>query len=219
MFNKLMKVISLSYDEAGYACSIGTSIKNKYNTITNFFDYLVVDMKTINDIVNLKDLNLIMNNLNIEDLNDNKHIKITWNNFYKLISYHDLNVNYNENDIEMFKNKYIRRFHRLMNDIYNEKIIYFLRYGKTSYNEVNNFINIIKKINSNLIVYFINVDYDENISQNIVYENIENYIYINFHSINENKNYNEDLYYRILEYNWDFVFDLIEKNNKYFNNR
>ena len=51
-----MKIISLSYEDAGYACSIGTSIKKKYNQQTNFFDFLVVDMRTINHILTLKDL-------------------------------------------------------------------------------------------------------------------------------------------------------------------
>ncbi len=43
------------------------------------------------------------------------------------------------------------------------------------------------------------------------------HIYINFHAINELKIYNEDIYFKLLEYNWDFIFNIIEKNNKYYN--
>ena len=52
---------------------------------------------------------------------------------------------------------------------------------------------------------------------NIYYEDIKTYIYINFHAINEPKIYNEDIYFKLLEYNWDFIFNIIEKNNKYYN--
>ena len=48
-----MKIISLSYEEAGYACAIASTVKNNYykeNYKTNFFDFLVVSMNTINRI-------------------------------------------------------------------------------------------------------------------------------------------------------------------------
>ena len=211
-----MKVISLSYEDAGYACSIGTSIKNKYKTYTNFFDYLVVDMKTINNILQLKDLNMLLNNFNYEHVNNHKNTVVKWNNFDKLISYHDLKEVYNEIELKNFTKKYMRRYFRLINDIYNEKIIFFIRYGKTSYDEIKNFYNNIKNLNENIICYFINVDYDKSVN-NIYYEDIKTYIYINFHAINEPKIYNEDIYFKLLEYNWDFIFNIIEKNNKYYN--
>ena len=204
-----MKIISLSYDEAGYACAIGSAIKRKYNNVTNFFDYLVVDMKTINNILQL-------NNFNYEHVNNHKNTVVKWNNFDKLISYHDLKEVYNEIELKNFTKKYMRRYFRLINDIYNEKIIFFIRYGKTSYDEIKNFYNNIKNLNENIICYFINVDYDKSVN-NIYYEDIKTYIYINFHAINEPKIYNEDIYFKLLEYNWDFIFNIIEKNNKYYN--
>jgi|SaaInlStandDraft_6_1057023.scaffolds.fasta_scaffold03935_2 hypothetical protein len=211
-----MKIISLSYDEAGYACAIGSAIKRKYNNVTNFFDYLVVDMKTINNILQLKDLNMLLNNFNYEHVNNHKNTVVKWNNFDKLISYHDLKEVYNEIELKNFTKKYMRRYFRLINDIYNEKIIFFIRYGKTSYDEIKNFYNNIKNLNENIICYFINVDYDKSVN-NIYYEDIKTYIYINFHAINEPKIYNEDIYFKLLEYNWDFIFNIIEKNNKYYN--
>jgi len=63
-----MKIISLSNNEAGYACAIGTSIKKYHNssTKTNFFDYLVVSMKSVNEILNMYNFQLLKDNINIE---------------------------------------------------------------------------------------------------------------------------------------------------------
>lgn len=212
-----MKIISLSYNNAGYACSIASSIRNKYSNITNFFDYLVVDMKTINDIINLRDLNLLLNNHNFEDQMTYKNKTVIWNNFSKMISYHDLIHNFNEEIYNNFKVKYLRRYYRLMNDIYNEKIIFFIRFGKTEYNEIKEFIYNIKKINSKLIIYFINVDYDDYNIDNIYYDDIKEYIYINFKNINIKEVVNDDLYFRSLDFNWEYVFNKIEELSKIYN--
>ena len=131
-----------------------------------------------------------------------------------MISYHDLKKDFDDDAINEFKSKYLRRCHRLMNDIYNEKIIFFIRFGKTKYEEIKNFIENIKKINKKLILYFINVDYDENSKQTIYYEDIENYIYLNFNIINQKKLHSDDLYFKMLECNWDYVFYKIEEINK-----
>jgi hypothetical protein len=212
-----MKIISLSYNSAGYACSIASSIKKKYNNITNFFDYLVVDMKTINDIINLRDLNLLLNNHNFEDQITYKNKTLIWNNFSKMISYHDLVYDFDQEKYNNFKIKYLRRYYRLMNDLYNEKIIFFIRFGKTEYNEIKEFINNIKNINSKLIIYFINVDYDEDNIGNIYYDDIKEYIYINFKNINIKEVVNDDLYFRSLDFNWEYVFNKIGELSKIYN--
>lgn len=215
-----MKIISLSFDEAGYACAIASSIKKYFynnNCKTNFFDYLVVSMKSINEILELKNLNLLINNLDLSE----SHIDTTivkWCNFHKLISYHDIKNNSDKSDLIHFKNKYLRRYIRLIHYLYEENIIFFIRYGKTPENDIQQFFKNIKNINNNLIFYFINVDYDTQFKENIQYKNIENYIYINFYLINNNNTKHTDKYFEILEYNWDFVFNLIKKNNDYILN-
>jgi len=211
-----MKIISLSNDTAGYACSVASAIRRKYNSCTNFFDYLVTDMNTIIQIISLSDLNLIKYGFSFENQNPgSKNVTMIWNRFSKLISYHDLKINFNETDYKNAVLKYIRRYFRLMNDIYNEDKIFFIRYGKTKYDEIKNFINKIKELNPNLEIYFVNADYDENLKENIHYQDINNYIYINFFHINKEQSKNEDIYFRILEYNWDFIFNIIENNTKY----
>lgn len=211
-----MKIISLSYEDAGYACSIGTSIKKKYKQATNFFDFLVVDMKTINHILTLKDLNLLTQNFKFEDQTKKENKTLIWNHFSKMISYHDLKTNFNQDSLKEFINKYLRRYYRLMNDLYNEDKLFFIRYGKTNINDIKLFIANIKNINQNpnLKLYFINVDFDKNNKENIFYPELKNYIYINFNQVNKTELKNEDIYFQLLECNWEYIFHKIEELSK-----
>ena len=52
-------------------------------------------------------------------------------NFDKLISYHDLKKKPSHDDLILFENKYLRRYFRLIHSIYEEDVIFFIRYGKT----------------------------------------------------------------------------------------
>ena len=217
-----MKIISLSNNEAGYACAVGTSIKRYYknNYKTNFFDYLVVSMKSINEILSLEHLNLMNENIDIQVSHENRSI-IVWNNFDKLISYHDLKLNFNKEEYIDFLNKYKRRFIRLLNFIYEEDILFFIRYGEITHDELYTFYLNIKKINPTLVFYFIHIDYkeDNHICKEKEYSNYKNYIYINFKLINKDKiNQEDDIYYQVLNYNWDFVFNIIDKNYIYIKN-
>jgi hypothetical protein len=216
-----MKIISLSYEDAGYACSIGTSIKKKYNQQTNFFDFLVVDMRTINHIITLKDLNLLTQNFKFEDQTKKENKTLIWNHFSKMISYHDLKSNFNEESLKEFTNKYLRRYYRLMNDLYNEEKLFFIRYGKTNINDVKLLIQNIKNIkninqnqNQNQKIFFINIDFDKNNKENIFYPELKNYIYINFCQVNKKDLNNDDIYFKLLECNWEYVFQKIEELSK-----
>jgi len=216
-----MKIISLSYEDAGYACSIGTSIKKKYNQQTNFFDFLVVDMRTINHIITLKDLNLLTQNFKFEDQTKKENKTLIWNHFSKMISYHDLKSNFNEESLKEFTNKYLRRYYRLMNDLYNEEKLFFIRYGKTNINDVKLLIQNIKNIkninqnqNQNQKIFFINIDFDKNNKENIFYPELKNYIYINFCQVNKKDLNNDDIYFQLLECNWEYVFQKIEELSK-----
>jgi hypothetical protein len=214
-----MKIISLSNDEAGYACAIGTSIKRYYEnkTKTNFFDFLVASMNSINKILSMSNLDLLKDNINIEKSHENTCI-IIWKNFDKLVSYHDLKLNFSNSDYINFYNKYKRRWVRLLHFIYEEDIIFFIRYGTISKSDLDLFYENINHLNNNLVFYFINVDYDENnYDKQVIFKNYKNYVYINFNLINNKNNENKenkekDDFYRILNYNWNFVFKIIEKN-------
>ena len=213
-----MKIISLSSSIAGPACAVATSIKKYFynnNYETNMFDFLEVSLESIIKVLTIKN-----NNLNIEDyLSNNYDIienkdgnnSVFFNNFDKLISHHDLILNYNEDIFNIFIEKYKRRYNRLINHILNENKIFFIRFGEEKKESIINFINYVKNININLEVYFINLYFDENNKK--IDNDIQNYYYINFYdTIDFNKIYSEDLFYKTMEFNWLPIFEIINNN-------
>lgn len=207
-----MKIISLSSNKAGFACAVVTSIKKYYNNNyqTQMFDYLVCSLNTINNILKTTNVNNIINNLEITPINDKSCVK--FKNYDNLISYHDLLNPYNINDYNNFIEKYKRRYIRLLEIIKSEDKLYFIRFGYEDEKDISNFFHIIKYLNMNIKVYFINVFYDK-IKNDYNYTIINNncfFIPINFYLFEEKDIiYNEDDYYRTLEYNWDNIFKII----------
>jgi hypothetical protein len=205
-----MKIISLSSSLAGHACAISQCIKkyfynNEYQT--NLFDYLEISLLSIIQFLYLdpNDINYLHeNNEIISNKDGNKSVK--FNNFDKIISHHDLKENYTHEDYSNFIKKYQRRYYRLYEHIKTEDKIFFIRYGIESNNLIEIFIKKINEINPQLIVYFINVNYDKN--NEVINYNIKNYFYINFY-INENIIYDDNLYFQTFQYNWNIICDLI----------
>jgi hypothetical protein len=206
-----MKIISLSSSIAGPACAVAKSIKKHFyndNCQTNMFDYLEISLLSILQILYLKDDDINFLNLNNEIfLNKDNNNSVKFNNFDKIISHHDLKKIYDETDYKNFINKYMRRYYRLIEDIKNEDKIFFIRYKSENDQLIDKIIEKILLINPSLKIFFIVVDYNE-IDQNIY----RNYIYINFYENNKNIDYNIDLYYRTLEYNWKSVYNVIFNN-------
>jgi hypothetical protein len=226
-----MKIISLSCNYAGPACAVGHCIKHLYyngNYQTNMFDYLEISMETIINILSTNDINNdLKTNYRIELNNKNKNT-VYFNNFNKMVSYHDLPQPYDNNDINNLIEKYQRRYYRLIYDIKREDKIFFIRYGLEDNNNIKKFIDRINQLNPNLKVHFINVDYNDNIDYNdkINYNNKINndinnnadndyYHYINFYKfLDIHKKYEEDLYFKTIQFNWSAVFGLIHLLNK-----
>jgi hypothetical protein len=213
-----MKIISLSSSIAGPACAISCCIKHKfYNNdyITHFFDFLEISLKSVQEIVHLYNQNLditneLFNNIDIIINKDDKN-SVYFKNFNKIISHHDLNKEYTKDDFNNFINKYIRRYYRLIHTIKSENKIFFIRYGYEKEEDINSFINEIKKINNNLIIYFIHLNYNEN--DNDLNYNINNYYYINFYYlIDYTIKYDEDLFFKTKQFNWYYVYNIINNN-------
>jgi hypothetical protein len=213
-----MKIISLSSSIAGPACAVATIIKKHFynnNYETNMFDFLEVSLESV-----IKVLTISNNNLNIEDylsnnytiiVNNDGNNSVFFNNFDKLISHHDLILDYNEDTFNIFIEKYKRRYNRLINHILNEDKIFFIRFGEEYKDSIINFINNVKNINNNLEVYFINLYFDENNKK--LHHDIKNYYYINFYdTIDFNKIYSEDLFNKTMEFNWIPIFEIINNN-------
>ncbi len=123
--------ISLSSSYTGNACAIADSIK-KYTTQnceTNFFDWLVCSMKSVNEILEKKPILFEENYIYPNPLNTTS---INFKNFNRLISHHDINI-FDSNSIHEITEKYNRRFERLINTIQNEKLLIFIRYCKNQF--------------------------------------------------------------------------------------
>lgn len=215
-----MKIISLSSNIAGPACAVALSIKKYYKNDykTNFFDFLEVSLLSIIQVLQTKDIDNILRGNNKIILNKDDKNSVFFNNFDKMISHHDLLKIYTDLDYNNLIDKYKRRYERLINSIKEEKIIYFIRYGFEDSNIIKYFINSINKINPNLEIYFINVNYDinnldiNNLDINNLNKNIKNYYYVNFNNyIDSEMKYSDDMFYKTLEFKWDIVFDLINK--------
>jgi len=176
-----MIYISLSSSYAGNACAIRQSIDNYYNkTETQFFDWLVCSMKSINEVLEGKQILFEENYVYPNSLNTTS---INFKNFDLLISHHDIDV-FNDNSITEITEKYTRRYERLINTIKSEKQIYFIRYCKNSdisEGEIFNFFYNISRINNDLIFKFILISDDTlELSNNLI--NMKNFFYINLNN-------------------------------------
>lgn len=217
-----MKIISLSAGIAGPACAIATSIKKYFyngSKQTDMFDYLEISLLSIIQILSLNSDNIsdaIYNN-NTFVPNINQCQTVTFNNFDRIISHHDLKENYNVNDYNEFIEKYKRRYNRLIECLKTENKIFFIRFGHENTCQFQEFIRIIREINPLCEFYIINLIYDET---NIEYNhNILNLYIVNFYYfLEKDVIYNDDLYYRTIQFNWKIVYDLVfnhlDKNEK-----
>ena len=213
-----MKIISLSAHIAGPACAIAVAIKKYFynnNYITNIFDYLELSLISINQflLLNEDDIKYI----DFEDdwyVNHKKSVTIKFKNFHSIYSHHDLKQNFTIYDYDELKEKYIRRYKRLIHDIKNEDKIFFIRYGFEDSVQIELFYDNICKKNPNLVFYYIMLVYSETkISFNIKYDN---FIVINFYNycnynINNTIKYDNDPFNRVLQYNWKEIYNILEK--------
>ena len=240
-----MKIISLSSNIAGPACSIACCIKKFFynnNYKTNFFDYLEISFISILQILRLKenDINYLSIDENNSFINNTDKKTIKFNNFDKIYSHHDLNTDYSIDELNNFFEKYKRRYYRLIEYIKNENIIFFIRYGIEDESQICEFIEIIKDLNPELKVYFINIyendgvfcklqlpsvslaaphpEATENKSAYNKINILDNFIEINYnYHIDKNRIYSKDLFYRLLEYDWSIIYKIICKKLEYAN--
>lgn len=221
-----MKIISLSSNIAGPACSIACCIKNFFynnNYKTNFFDYLEISFTSILQILRLKenDINYLSIDENNSFINNTNKKTIMFSNFDKIYSHHDLKANHSFDELNNFFEKYKRRYYRLIDYIKNENIIFFIRYGIENESQICEFIEIIKELNPQLKVYFINI-YESNENKSIYNKinNLDNFIEINYNDyIDINRIYSKEAFYRLKEYDWNVIYKIIYKKLEYANEK
>ena len=157
-----MKVISLSHNVSGTACSIQVAIKKYFyndNIETDFFGFLLVSMKSVNEVITGREIKSFVD----DPINENI---VGFHNFDHMRSHHDI-LDIKEKNPDICKDeiiqklieKYNRRRDRLLTSIKGNDTIYFLRYC-TSYeniehDEIINFMNNIQNINKELTFHLI----------------------------------------------------------------
>jgi len=144
---KYIMYLSLSSSYSGNACALRQSIINytKNSNETQFFDWLVTSLKSVNEVLEGKPILFETNYIYPNPINTTS---INFNNFDLLVSHHDINE-FNDNSINEITEKYIRRKKRLINTIKEQHKINFIRYCKNQENiEEEEIINFYKNINA-----------------------------------------------------------------------
>lgn len=151
--------ISLSSYHAGHACAIRDSIRIYGNNgdidPNQFFDWLTVSMKSVNEVIEMKPIEFEDHYIYPNVLGQTT---VFFKGFDSLISHHEVHV-MNENGINELVEKYTRKRARLINTIKTQTRIYFLRYCKNQEDleeaEIFRFINNIANVNPDLNFKFI----------------------------------------------------------------
>lgn len=190
------KVISLSATRAGFACGTSVSIKKLFynnNKETDFFDYLLSSMKSVNEI-------LVGNPIQLNNF-CNKNGVISFEKFHHLHTVHDLDKfdkHFKKSNktpvpsivLNEITNQYKRRYQRLINSIKNEKKIYFVRYcidnSDIRFEVIEDFFKIIKNINNELECNFILVTKDHNLCVKPELLANKNFYLLNLSNYNKN---------------------------------
>ncbi len=196
--------ISLSSAGAGNACAVKQSIINytKSPHDTQFFDWLVTSMKSVNQI--LENTPILFES--------NYTTSINFKNFDLLVSHHDIQKG-NDNTINEITEKYIRRYERLINTIKEQKKINFIRNCINQQNieedEILLFYRNIEKINPNLEFNFILIsDYNDLVIPTNLLK--DNFIYINLNNYIDDDISNEtNLYFKIIK-KYKCIFNLVK---------
>ena len=201
---------SLSSSYAGNASAVKQSITNytANNCETQFFDWLVVSMKSVNEVLEGKPILFETNYIYPNSLNTTS---INFLNFDLLISHHDIHE-FNDNSINEITEKYTRRYDRLITTIKEQQNIYFIRYCKNADNleeqEIIKFYKNIININANLVFKFILISDCDNliIPNNLL---IDNFIYINLNNYIDDILNEENEYFKIIK-KYKCVFNIVK---------
>jgi hypothetical protein len=138
--------------------SIGTSCNVKYqiekhigNSETLFFDWLITDIVSVNELLRCKSIDDILNVDSIKVDPDTPIVesnsKILITSLHNCISIHDVPIDPSDKDISDFIDKYKRRYNRIINIINSNQKIYFIREGYIDKESEQLFIDTIKNIN------------------------------------------------------------------------
>jgi len=205
---------NITFISLGEACDVKYQLETKFKKFNNvhetyFFDWIISDFKTVLSVLNGKFLDFFTKeNLIIDNSNKNyKNSIVTIKNFSTFVSLHDVPKIYNDEDIDKFINKYIRRYNRFINLINEtDKKMFFIRKTKKiiSNRDIIFFNNYIKKINPFNKVYLVilcnYIKDDYQLKHGLI---LINYERLKLFDSNDWKSTN---------FNWNFILKLLLEN-------
>lgn len=122
----------------GDECAVATNI-NCYRPRgpTGFFDTIISSFEAVLKVIETPDIYAAVQNIE-KDMEYEKlqptHSKIIFKDFDDAFSVHDLDVAGTPDDYTNFRDKYVRRYHRFMKDIYDPSVL-FVRYFDDEHDE------------------------------------------------------------------------------------
>lgn len=195
----------------GYSCAVRQSIINytTNSTETQFFDWIVTSMKSVNQILENTPIKFESNYIYPNPFNTTS---INFLNFDLLTSRHDINE-FNDNSINEITEKYIKRKERLIDTIKEQKKINFIRYCNDQTNieedEILIFYKNIKNINPNLLFNFILIsDCNDLVIPNSLLK--DNFIYINLNNYIDDVVLNEKIEYSQIIKKYKCIFNIVK---------
>jgi hypothetical protein len=165
-----MKLISI-----GAKCNVKRQMNN--HTVpseTLFFDWLSTDMDSVNQVIQCKNIDDILNCKNIiksPTSKPNIRLEILISSLPYCLSIHDFSKDFSKKAIQDFINKYKRRYQRIIEFIKSTQKLSFIRYGKIEDNQKKTFIESVLQINPNCNFTLVSI----NINQNTYVINKSNY--------------------------------------------
>lgn len=222
-----MKIISLASLHPGYACGVASYLtKYKFKFERDFFDYLTVSMKNINEVLYNKNIEFESYEIPKFNIpNNSPNIFVKFKNFNNMISYHDF-TEITPKSLLYWKNFYIKYQQKLINDIIKGDTIVFVRFcvneADLFENDTYLFFNNINRLNPTLNYYFILftngiINIPDNLMKN------PRFIHLNFRLYNSiYKNYSFNIYDDLIN-NFDTkcFSDIIKniENNRYIKDK
>lgn len=201
-----MKIISLAALHPGYACSVADYLnkhkfKNEYER--DFFDYITVSMKSINEVLNNKIIEFDDKELpNFPIPNNSSNIFIRFKHFDNMISYHDF-TDMQPDSYKCWTHYYKEQQKKLINDIISNNTIVFVRFcvnqSDLIESDIYEFFKNITCLNPKLDYYLILFSTDIlTISLNL--SNNMHFFNLNFKLWNDSKTYTNNIYHDLINY-------------------
>lgn len=200
--------ISLSSSYACNASAVRQSIIDYtgQNDKSQFFDWLITSMKSVNEILSGKPI-LFEPTYIYPNISNTTTIKFL--NFDLLISHHDITI-FDDDSINILTAKYIRRYERFIDTIKTQHTIYFIRYCKNQQDleeEIIKFIINIIIINPKLDFHFVLISDCDDLLIHPTILNMIKFINLNTHLVDND--YTDNTYLNTVK-QYKCIYNLIK---------